>query len=136
MIGGRDDRFNELDTIWEGRFDKLNKISWVEMGLILQKKRSFHFSFLISNQIITFGGIVEGEDVVEILVENQLKQGPKVPFELNTVYDQAVLDRKNRIIITSRCHGLIVYNHQEGTFTKYDDFTIREERRAYASILH
>ena len=105
------------------------------MGLRLQKKRSRHFSFVISNQIITFGGFGEGEDVVEILEENQLKQGPKVPFELNTEYDQAVLDRKTRIIITSKNHGLIIYDHQAGTFTNYDNFKLKEERVGYAAIL-
>ena len=127
---------NELDTIWEGSFDKLsNIITWVEMGLRSQKKRSMHFSFVISNQIITFGGFVAGEDLVEILVENQLKQGPKVPFKLSTWRDKAVLDRKNRIIITSKDHGLIVYDHQAGTFTPYNNFKRREGRVGYAAIL-
>ena len=40
MIGGEDDSRNDLNTIWEGSFDKLsNEITWVEMGLRLQKKR-------------------------------------------------------------------------------------------------
>ena len=134
MIGGYDGS-NELDTIWEGSFDKLNKISWVEMGLRLQKKRVGHFSFVISNKIIIFGNSLDGEDVVEIIENNELKQGPKVPFQLNTNYDQAVLDRKNRVIITSKDYGLIVYDHQEGTFTNYNDFKIREERRSYVAIL-
>ena len=97
-------------------------------------KRYRHFSFVISNQIIIFGGC-SGEDVVEIVEENQLKQGPKVPFKLNTYYDQAVLDRKNRIIITSKNHGLIVYDHQAETFTNYDNFKLKEERVGYAAIL-
>ena len=93
MIGGLDDSYNELDTIWEGSFDKLsNNISWVEMGLRLQKKRYGHFSFVISNKIITFGGFrLDGEDFVEIIENNTLKQGPKIPFELNTLYDQGKL---------------------------------------------
>ena len=105
------------------------------MGLRLQKKREGHFSFVISNQIIIFGGC-DGEDFIEILEENEFKQGPKVPFKLNTLNDQAVLDRKNRIIIISKDHGLIVYDHQAaGTFTSYDNFKIRETRYGYAAIL-
>ena len=142
MIGGDDglgasySASNSLDTIWEGSFDKLsNEINWVKMGLRLQKKRSMHFSFVISNQIIIFGGKVDGEDVVEILEGNELKQGHKVPFRLSTIIDQAVLDRTNRIIITSRGYGLIVYDHQAGTFTNYSNFKLREERTQYAAIL-
>jgi len=85
MIGGRDDGRNVLDTIWEGSFDKpSNEITWVEMGLRLQKKRYWHFSFVISNQIITFGGFNVYDDFVEIIENNTLKQGPKVPFKLNS----------------------------------------------------
>ena len=149
LIGGRDSYnkfsrvwrqfvgiYGNMDKIWEGTFNKEdNKISWVEMELRLQKKRSRHFSIVISNQIIIFGGYVEGEDVVEILIENKLKQGPKVPFKLSTEYDQAVLDRKNRIIITSRHYGLIVYDHKEGAFQSFPNFKLREERKGYAAIL-
>ena len=133
LIGGFDG--STLDTIWEGSFDKLsNTITWVKMGLRLQKKRSKHFSFVISNQIIIFGGS-DGEDFIDILEENQLKQGPKVSFKLNAINDQAVFDRKNRIIITSKDHGLIVYDHQERTFTNYDNFKLKENRDTYAAIL-
>ena len=135
MIGGYDGS-NSLDTIWEGSVEKENnKITWVEMGLRLQKKRYRHFSFVISNQIIIFGGYDVDDDFVEILQGNNLKQGPKVPFKLGTCYDQAVLDRKNRIIITSKDHGLIVYDHQKGIFTNYDNFKLREYRTEYAAIL-
>ena len=75
------------------------------------------------------------DNFVEIIENNKLKQGPKVPFKLNTRYDQAVLDRKNRIIITSQDHGLIVYDHQAGTFTNYDNFKLKEYRTEYAAIL-
>ena len=34
------------------------------------------------------------EDVVEIIVGNELKQGPNVPLESNAIDNQAVLDRK------------------------------------------
>ena len=135
MIGGSDG-YKYLDTIFEGSFDKLsNKIKWVEMGLRLQKKRYNHFSFVISNQLITFGGINVDDDFVEIFVNNTLKQGPKVPFKFDAYNDQAVLDRKSRIIITSKDHGLIVYDHQAGTFISYDNFKLREYRRGYAAIL-
>ena len=134
LIGGY--ARGRLDTIWEGSFDKLsNKINWVEIGLRLQKKRYLHFSFVISNQIITFGGVTFDDDFVEIVENNTLKQGPKVPFKLNTYFDQAVLDRKSRIIITSKDHGLIVYDHHEGTFTPYNNFKIREYRERYAAIV-
>ena len=135
MIGGLDGS-NILDTIWEGSFDNLsNNITWVKTGLRLQKTRFKHFSFVISNQIITFGGRNVEDDFVEIIENNQLKQGPKVPFKLSTWDDQAVLDRKNRIIITSKNHGLIIYDHQAGTFENYDNFKLREERQHYAAIL-
>ena len=75
------------------------------------------------------------EDFVEIIEGSKLKQGPKVPFELDTSSDQGVLDRKNRIIITSKDHGLIVYDHQAGTFIPYNSFKLRECRRKYAAIL-
>ena len=48
-----------------------------------------NFSFVISNQIIIFGGDrmgLDGEewedDVVEVIEGNELYQGPDVPFEL------------------------------------------------------
>ena len=121
---------------WQGYFDKPgNEISWVEMGLRLQKKRAGHFSFVISNQIIIFGGYNEDDDVVEIIGENELKQGPKVPFRLRNDYDQAVLDRNNRIIITSKDHGLIIYDHQAETFTPYNIFKLKEYRKEHSTIL-
>ena len=68
VIGGYDGYPNSFNTIWEGSFDKENnKITWVETGLRLQKKRSRHFSFVISNQIITFGGSDVDDDFVEII---------------------------------------------------------------------
>ena len=90
---------------------------------------------MISNQIIIFGGLDIEDDVVEIIEGDELKQGPTVPFTLYSWDDQAVLDRKNRIIITSAEAGLIVYDHQKGTFTPYDNLKIREERIRYAAIL-
>ena len=107
------------------------------MGLRLQYKRVCHFSFVISNQIIGLGGTDWGvdDDFVEIIENDQVKQGPKVPFRLSTAYDQAVLDRKNRIIITSRKHGLTVYDYQAGTFANYKDFKLREWRKGYSAIL-
>ena len=95
LIGGYNGS-NRLDTIWIGTFDlQCNKISWVNLGLRLQEQRCYHFSFVISNAIIIFGGLVAGEDFIEILEENKLKQGPKVPFRLSTFNgDQAVLDLK------------------------------------------
>ena len=142
-IGGT----NDLDTIWIGTFDvQENKISWVEMGLRLQKRRSGHFSFVISNQIIIFGGCGGGfdsrtpygvgEDFVEIIFGNEIERGPKVPVDLNTDIDQAVLDRKNRIIILSRGHGLIVYDHQHRSFQHFPNFTLKDKRMYYASILN
>ena len=132
MIGGS----GNWDKIRVGTFNKNDsKITWVKMGLRLQKKRDMHFSFVISNQIITFGGEYVDDDFVEIIENNTLKQGPKVPFKLNTLYDQAVLDRKNRIIIISKDHGIIVYDHHARTFTNYNNFKLREYRMNYAAIL-
>ena len=135
LIGGWDGS-DMLDTIWIGTLDSKDyEINWVQMELRLQKKRHAHFSFVISNQIIIFGGLDIEDDVVEIIEGDELKQGPTVPFTLYSWDDQAVLDRKNRIIITSAEAGLIVYDHQKGTFTPYDDLKIREERTRYAAIL-
>ena len=91
--------------------------------LRLQKKRSRHFSFVISHQIIIFGGCNgdddEEEDFVEIIEGSILKQGPKVPFKLSTINDRVVLDRTNRFIIISKEYGLIVYDYEKGTFNNY-----------------
>ena len=119
-----------------GTYDKLaNKISWEEMGLRLQKKRERHFSIVISNRIIILGGYVDGEDIVEILEGNELKQGPNIPFKLNSNVDQVVVDRKRRIIIISKDHGVIVYDHTKRKFTPYDNLKLRELRYNYAAIL-
>ena len=75
------------------------------------------------------------EDVVEIIEGNELKLGPKIPFELDAFNDHAVLDRKNRIIITSNDHGLIVYDHQNRTFEHFSNFKVRETRNYSAAIL-
>ena len=135
VIGGEYEGFVYSDKIWEGTFDsQTNKISWIEMALRLQKTRYGHFSFVISSQIIIFGGC-EDEDVVEIIEGNELKLGPKIPFELDAFNDHAVLDRKNRIIITSNDHGLIVYDHQNRTFEHFSNFKVRETRNYSAAIL-
>ena len=90
---------------------------------------------MISNQIIVLGGINVKDDLVEIIEGNELKQDPHVPFELDCIHDQAVLDRHNRIIIRSKDHGLVVYDHQEGTITNYDNFKLKEKQQGYAAIL-
>ena len=41
----------------------------------------------------------------------------------------------SRIIITSKYHDLIVYDHQEVILTNYDGFGIREKRAGYTKIL-
>ena len=105
------------------------------MGSRLQKKRCTHFSFVISNQIIIFGGLGVGDDFVEIIEGNEVKQGPKVPFQLETFDAQAVLDRKNRVIIISNKYGLLVYDHQNRSFQHFSDLKLREERYSYAAIL-
>ena len=134
VIGGFDSSY-VFNNIWEGTFDSQeNKIIWVETGLRLQKERRRPFSFVISNQIIIFGGCY-GDDFVEIIDGNKLKQGPKVPFELMTVNNQAVLDRRNRIIITSNEYGLVIYDHQKGSFKHFPNFTLREKRYFFAAIL-
>ena len=56
-------------------------------------------------------------------------------LKLSNEYDQAVLDRKNRIIITSNRYGLIIYDYQAEKFTIFKDFKLREERKYYAAIL-
>ena len=136
LIGGYYQGSGRSNKIWQGHFDKLaDTISWVEMGLRLQKKRAGHFSFVISNQIIIFGGYNEDDDVVEIIEENELKQGTTVPFRLRNDYDQAVLDRNNRIIITSKDQGLIIYDPQAETFTPYNNFKLKEYRKEHITIL-
>ena len=132
--------FITSNKIWEGVFDSQNnKISWVEMGFRLQKKRHNHFSFVISNEIIIFGGCdAEHQiscDIVEIIQGNRITKGPSVPFPLNSVDDHAILDRKNRIIIISKNHGMIVYNHKNGTFTNYDHLKLRVKGGIHAAIL-
>ena len=132
-------------TIWEGTFDSLNnKISWVKLRLRLQRRRYGHFCFVISNQIIVFGGEYIDDDVVEIIQRNESRQGkmklnyyqgPKVPSKLHAYYDQAILDRNGRIIITSNEHGLIIYDHHNRSFKKYPNLKLREERKGYAAIL-
>ena len=111
------------DKVWEGIFDlETSKVTWVKI-LKLQKKRSRHFSFVISHQIIIFGGCNgdddEEEDFVEIIEGSKLKQGPQVPFKLSTINDRVVLDRTNRFIIISKEYGLIVYDYENGTFNNY-----------------
>ena len=104
-------------------------------GVEIAKEKVRALFFVISNQIIIFGGNNVDDDFVEIIENNTLKHGPKVPFELSTRFDQAVLDRKNRIIITSNRYGFIVYDHQAGNFTNHDNFKLREERYGCAVIL-
>ena len=121
------------NKIWEGIFDsQTNKISWVEMGFRLKYKRYNHFSFVISNEIITFGGnfaFCDSEnDRVEIIQGNKLRQGPKVPFEIDAKYDQAILDRKNRIIIISKYNGFIIYDHKKRTFKRQANSKLRKAR--------
>ena len=107
--------------------------------LRLQKKRSHHFSFVISHQIIILGGCNgdddEEEDFVEIIEGSNLQQGPKVPFKLSTVNDKAVLDRSNRIIIISKEYGLIVYDYEQGTFTDYQTKFYDSELMNYIAFL-
>ena len=78
--------------------------------------------------------VVDDNFDIRNLISNILKDKNFIVREAAN-FDQAVLDRKNRIIIVSRNHGLIVYDHQERTFTNYDNFKLKENRDCYAAIL-
>ena len=136
LIGGDYDGSGQSDKIWEGTLiSEPFEIIWKGLEVRLQKKRVGHFSFVISNTIIIFGGRNILDDFVEIIEDNKLRQGARVPFELNTFNDPAVLDRKNRVIITSKKYGLIVYDHQNETIQDYPNVKLRKERNRYATII-
>ena len=139
LIGG----YNNWESIWEGRLDCIrNEITWTLMEIKLQKKRIMHFSFVISNKIIVFGGgpfhgsVYDDNDVVEIIEGTDIKEGPNLKFRLSSDSDQAVLDTKRkRILITSKNHGLITYDYERGIFEQYPEIKLREKRTFYGAIL-
>ena len=136
LIGGDYDGSGQSDKIWEGTLiSNPFKIIWKELGFRLQKKRKGHFSFVISNTIIIFGGRNILDDFVEIIEDNKLRQGARVPFELNTFNDPAVLDRKNRVIITSKKYGLIVYDHQNEFIQDHPNVKLRKEQNRFATVI-
>ena len=134
VIGGLYESSGSSDKVWEGNTDcKVSRIIWKEMEFRLQRRRHSHFSFVISNKIIIFGGC--DDDVMEIIEDGRLIQGSRIPFKLDTECDQAVLYQNHCIIITSRDYGLIIYNHIKGTMKGYPNYKLKEDRQHYAAIL-
>ena len=125
------------DSIWEGCIDtKTNMIEWKEMEIRLKHKRSCHFSFVISNSIIIFGGSDVENDVVEIIQEDIIKSGTPSPFGLSSFNDQAILDRSGRIIITSNTYDcFIIYDFQNETFTSYPNAKLLDTRSFYVALI-
>ena len=136
LLGGYYIDTKSSDMIWKGRFDsKTNKIEWTEMPYRLHNKRYDHFSFVISDRIITFGGFGDKDDlhddVVEVIEGDELKIGDQVPFMLSTRDAQAVTDIMGRIIITSEPYGVIVYDVEAGTFKTYGDGFLHNSARGF-----
>ena len=137
LIGGDLEGSGRCDSIWEGCIDtKTNIIEWKEMEIRLKHKRSCHFSFVISNSIIIFGGSDVENDVVEIIQGDIIKSGAPSPFGLSSFNDQAVLDRSGRIIITSNTYDcFILYDYQNETFTHYPNAKLLDNRNFYVALV-
>ena len=137
LIGGDLEDTGRCDLIWQGCVDtKTNTIEWNEMGIHLKNKRSCHFSFVISDSIIVFGGSDVDDDVVEIIQGDIIKSGPPSPSGLSSFKDQAVLDRSGRIIITSNTYDcFILYDYQNETFTHYPNAKPLDNRNFYVALV-
>ena len=136
LIGGYYSGSKSSDIVWKGDFDnKTNKIQWQRMAYKMHKQRYDHFSFVISNKILTFGGFGDKDDLhddfVEIIEGEELKIGDQVPFMLSTRDAQAVIDTMGRIIITSEPYGVIVYDVEAGTFKIYGDGFLHNSARGF-----
>ena len=137
LIGGDLEGTGRCDLIWEGCMDtKTNIIEWKKMGIHLKHKRSCHFSFVISNSIIIYGGSDVEDDVVEIIQGDIIKSGPPCPFGLSSFNDQAILDRCGRIIITSNTYDcFILYDYENGTFKHYPNAKLLDNRNFYVALV-
>ena len=143
LIGGFVSGSGSSNKVWEGTPDfKNNTIAWKKMPS-MQKKRSYHFSVVVKNNIFVMGGVDDGEDKVEVFNGKEWITGPSVPSRLSIYYGaQAVVNRKNQIIVCSSnvnnrnvVDGLITFDPENLTFKTYQEHTLREKRRAYFAIL-
>ena len=75
------------------------------------------------------------DDMMEIWDGREWKLGPKFPFNVSTRNAQAVVDRKNRIILTTNNYGVIVYDPIQGVIKDYPQFKLREGRAWFSALL-
>ena len=90
-----------------------SKIIWKPVEM-MNVKRDEHFAISTDTAVYVFGGNSNEQNHIEIFDGHQWELGPKLPSELSTYNAQAVVDKSNRIIITTK-DGIIVYDTREGT---------------------
>ena len=81
------------------------------------------------------GGFNIKDDRIEIWDGREWKLGPQFSFKVSTANAQAVVDRKNRIILTTNNYGIIVYDPTQGVIKHYPQFKLRERRERFSALL-
>ena len=102
----------------------------------MDMEREEHFSILVGKELHVFGGSVNGEDQIEIFDGSSWKLGPLLPFELSTYNAQAVIDCRNRIIITTK-EGIVIYDVLNETVRQFDVSSQKWfNRSSYSALLY
>ena len=102
----------------------------------MDMEREEHFSILVGKELHVFGGSVNGEDQIEIFDGRSWKLGPLLPFELTTYNAQAVIDCRNRIIITTK-EGIVIYDVVNETVRQFDVSSQKWfNRSSYSALLY
>ena len=101
----------------------------------MRNERRWHFSLSVDEKIYVFGGFIVERNVIEIFDGREWSIGPTFPFFVLSYEAQAVVDRKQRIIIITSYHGIIVYDPIQGVIKDYPDLQLRETRKYFSALL-
>ena len=123
------------DTDGSLEYDENYKIKWKKLNS-MEIEREEHFSILVGKELHVFGGAVNGEDQIEIFDGRSWKLGPLIPFELSTYNAQAVVDCRNRIIITTK-EGIVIYDVLNATVVACEEQSQKWfNRSSYSALLY
>ena len=121
------------------QYDENYKIKWKKLGS-MNMEREEHFSIKVGKELHVFGGAIgkksESEDQIEIFDGRTWRLGPVLPFELSTYNAQAIVDSRDRIIITTK-EGIVIYDvASETVVLKTTDSQKWFDRSSYSALLY
>ena len=132
--GGRDDAL--FKRVWEAEINYKHKVfdlDFHEMNSHMDIPRWNHFTLCVKDKMYVFCGETDREtSQVEIFDGKSWTLGPKFDVKLNREQgDAAVLVDKSVILVTSKRHGIIIYDISKKRFRRLDGPEMKDKRNEY-----